>query len=299
MVIVKVMGGLGNQMFQYAFGKCIENRLHYKVKYDISYYENIPLGDTKRNVYITKLIGREDIATQDEIEAICNQDYKKINKVLKKIGLYKSRRRYEEPGEILDLQKIEDDMYLSGYWQSEKYFYEFKDLIRKEFCFAKQLEDSKAKEILKEIGKYKNTVSIHVRAGDYLTEVNKKTFGNICTSQYYIKAYYYVKNLYPEAKCFLFSNDVEWTVNNISLPYDEITIVSSQLSEAEEWIELYLMSMCTINVVANSSYSWWAAWLNENIDKVVICPTKWTNQKVSENVICGDWIRIDGEEKYE
>lgn len=295
MIIVKVMGGLGNQLFQYAFGMSLEMQCQYRVKYDISYYENIPQGDTKREVFITQLIDEKDVASKDELDRICGRDKKVVNKILKQFGLYKYRTKYERPGELFEIDTIRDNTCLVGYWQSEIYFEKYATLLKQKLNFSHKEKTYEVEKILRQIESFEYPVSIHIRGGDYLEDKNQAIFGNICTPAYYRKAFEYVESIFPQAKFFVFSNDIAWAKENINLPYDKMSIVSEQLINPEDWVELYLMSKCRINIIANSSYSWWAAWLNNHGEKKVLCPSRWTNFDANEMVICKEWIKIDGE----
>ena len=181
-----------------------------------------------------------------------------------------------------------------GFWQAEKYFSPVAAIIKRELDFSGWDLSLESKKMLKKMKATSKTASIHIRAGDYLLKQNEKIFGNICTQMYYQKAFQYVKTKYPEITFFLFTNDVEWTRNHIDLPYEEMVVVADYLTETEDWEELFLMSKCNVNIIANSSYSWWAAWLNNHNDKMVISPTKWTNNDVNSDTICDEWIRIEG-----
>ena len=296
MVIVKISGGLGNQLFQYAFGKAIEEKYGYDVKYDLSYYENIPDGDTARKVFVSRYIPSHMIATEEDILQITTRDKSAWKKVLKRLGLAEYRTKYERPGDgVTSIEQVKDNTLLIGYWQSEEYFSNVCDKIREEFSFENDIQSPEMKALLEKI-KSSDSVSIHVRGGDYLLSQNQTIFGGICTSEYYEEAYAYMKKKNPISKFFLFTNDVEWTKKNIHLPYEEITMVSEEYEATEDWMDLYLMSLCKDNIIANSSYSWWAAWLNDHVDKTVICPYKWTNDNQHSDIFCKSWIKMGKKE---
>lgn len=292
MVIVKISGGLGNQLFQYAFGKAIEEKYGYDVKYDLSYYEDIPKDDTYREVFVSRYIPLHRLATKDDILKITKWDKSVWKKALKRLGFAEYRTKYECPGDgVTSIEQVKDDTLLIGYWQSEEYFSNVCDKIREEFSFENDTQSPEMK-VLSERIKSSDSVSIHVRGGDYLSTQNQAIFGGICTSQYYEEAYAYMKKKNPAGKFFLFTNDVEWTKNNIHLPYEEITMVSEEYEATEDWMDLYLMSICKDNIIANSSYSWWAAWLNPNRKKTVVCPFRWTNHQIDDKIFAKGWTRI-------
>lgn len=285
MIIIKVMGGLGNQMFQFAYGenlRCVNNL---EVKYDVSYFLDTPKGDTLRDSF-AELLGFTDIiATDAEIANVLKCDKKILNRLLSKLGCYRSSIRNE--GDI-----IEDNCYLIGYWQSESFFANIKTEIQKKYDFSRFELSDKAKKVLEKIQREENSTSIHVRAGDYLLAENYHIFGEICTEEYYNKACDYIIKNNPNSKFFLFSNDINWVRENNILPDYSIIDVSTELQGESDWVEMYLMSCCKNNIIANSSYSWWSAWLNKNAQKIVVCPSKWTNNDGDDKIFCKDWIRL-------
>lgn len=294
MIVIKVMGGLGNQLFQLAFGMSIAKKYNYKVKYDITYYDNIPENDTKRELCIKKYLNWGNIATKEEIESYQFYHENKIYRVLRKLHIKREKVQYErlENG-ISDLSQVSDDRYLIGFWQSERYISTVRDEIVEMLQNVPATLDNQVKEIIHKVQTCES-VSIHVRAGDYLAQENEKVFGGICTSEYYKRCYALAKQAKPQAKFYLFTNDVEWTKEHIDLPYSNIEIVSYIIKNDDPWGELMIMSRCHTNIIANSSYSWWAAWLNTNSDQTVYCPTKWTNNdsKLNEGILCSSWIRV-------
>lgn len=286
------MGGLGNQLFQYAFGQAISDKYGYEVKYDLSYFDNIPAGDELRKPFIHRFLMDSQIATATETELLIRKDKKRLYKVLKQLGLYSYRTRYERPIDgINSIEDIEDNTYLIGYWQSEQYFDNITEKITSTFNFRKLCHDDNIINLAAQMEEA-SSVSIHIRGGDYLLDKNQAIFGGICTSDYYNKAIEHIKEKVSNPVFYLFTNDIDWTKNNIKLPYDDITIISEQLSNPEDWVELYLMSRCHYNIIANSSYSWWAAWLNQNSDKIVLAPPKWNQNMENDKIYCDSWIKI-------
>ncbi len=294
MVIVKVMGGLGNQMFQYAFAKNIQLQYGYHVKLDFSYYDNIPVKDTIRVPYVKRLVSQDEVASAAECKMWEKSDRRICNRILKKLNIYKKHVLYEKEG-IVDASNVMDDCQLIGYWQSERFFDLNRDAIAERFDFSQwnlSEESAKWEKIIKED---ENAVSIHVRGGDYLLPENDRIFGGICTQTYYENAIEAVQKKMPDAKFYLFTNAVEWVKTHFILPWEKIRIVSDQAYAREDWEEMYLMSICKGNILANSSYSWWGAWLNRNENKLVVSPTYWSNDESNETTICDDWIKVSGE----
>jgi hypothetical protein len=294
MIIVKVMGGLGNQMFQFALGKSIEQQKSYCVKYDLTYYNRIPDGDTPRKPYILNFCDDSYIASEVEIRQVQGKAKSRIGNVFRKLSGQENRITEEDNDDSTKefVDQLEDNRYLIGYWQNECYFKNIERSIRETFDFSSWKLDVASQKRLNEIKTSEHSTSIHVRAGDYLSEQNRKTFGDICTSDYYRRACDYILNKYPETVFYLFSNDVEWTKTHIELPYDRTVIVSSSLDTTEDWEEMFLMSSCKNNIIANSSYSWWGGWLNTNPQKTVISPSRWQNGNDNAQIICKEWITI-------
>lgn len=286
MIIIKVMGGLGNQMFQYAFGEALKRIEHFDVKYDISYFSDIPEGDTPRMSYDQLLNQSQDIATEEEIQLLLKKDKALRNRIKKILHCYKSNV-------LTEADEIVDESYLNGYWQQESYFKGIESVIRKKYDFSQYVLSEKAVNVLSMIQNAKYSASIHVRGGDYLSDTNSSIFGGVCSEAYYKKACDYVLKQNPNVTFFMFSNDTAWAKEILHIPEENVVVVSDLLGQEEEWVELYLMSCCRSNIIANSSYSWWAAWLNTNEDKTVLSPSRWKNSDGESKIICKDWIRID------
>ena len=133
-------------------------------------------------------------------------------------------------------------------------------------------------------------VSLHIRLGDYTTPVNKEFFGGICTEEYYKNAVEYIKQKYENPKFFIFSNG-EGNITEV-LPDIDYELVNIN-DENTGWADMYLMSQCKHNIIANSSFSWWGAWLNQNENKTVVAPQKWINGQKMPDICPSEWIRID------
>lgn len=133
------------------------------------------------------------------------------------------------------------------------------------------------------------SVSVHIRRGDYLAPENNLVYGNICTLEYYHKAILYIREHIEGATFFLFTNDTDWVHENL---YEEGMVIVDCNQGTDAIYDMYLMSQCDANIVANSSFSWWGAWLNQKNDKIVLAPHKWRNRHDVRDMICEDWIKI-------
>lgn len=284
MIIVQFMGGLGNQMFQYALceklksnGNVVKADIEtgYKKdelrKYDIDIFQEIDIEKVDSNIY----------------ENYLKKAYKLKNRIIGKIFPYK-KKIYNEKGMFFDSNIFRlRDAYIKGYWQSERYFLDIRNILLQKFKFP-ECRDEKNSQYLKQI-KEGISVSIHVRRGDYLTETNRKIYGNICTIEYYQKAIKYFEEKYPEVCFFVFSNDVKWTKENLQMRH---AVYVEGNSEENGYKDMYLMTQCKHNIIANSSFSWWGAWLNQNEEKEVVAPSKWLNTEEVKDIWCEGWKLI-------
>lgn len=283
MVIVRQWGGLGNQMFIDAFVSSLINKGK-TVKIDISYYDYFDgTYDLKR------IFGIEhEIASKSECHnwAIYELDFfhriirKYVPKVIKKqTQIMENNRNY---GYNYDDFFSIDNCYIEGYFQSEKYFMEIKHKIIKAFSFP-SIDDNN-KNILMKI-RNSNSVSIHIRRGDYLKQ---RSVFKTCDVSYYQKAISYIKSNSISPYFFVFSNDIEWCKKNIE--EKNICYVDNN-NGINSFRDMQLMSECKHNIIANSTFSWWGAWLNKNKDKIVCAPSSWF-VGMHDNPVPEDWIRI-------
>lgn len=288
MIIVKVIGGLGNQMFQYAFYRSLKSK-YSDVKLDISAFETYDLhnGYELNKVFNVK----EDIASENEINNLLELPSSRgpLYKLRKKI--FKKEKKYfmqKDFGYKLDFLKT-DNIYLDGYWQSEKYFSDSEDKILSEFTFKKKLIN-KNKDIAELINSC-NSVSIHIRRGDYITNPEAlKVHGGICDLEYYKNSIDIINKKVKNPRFFIFSDDMNWVKNNL---YLENASYIDWNKNGDSYIDMQLMSLCKYNVIANSTFSWWGAWLNLNENKIVIAPKKWFNTNANTtDLIPESWIKI-------
>ena len=284
MIVIRFMGGLGNQMFQYALYEKIK-KMNKKVmgdiydsykqdklrKFDLYIFENINLVEADRDI-------RNQYSQQ--AKKLFNRILGKCFPTMKKIYFEKTLN-YDE-----HIWKLKDT-YLQGYWQSERYFADIRQELLEKFTFP-NINDEVNLDYIKQI-KQSVSVSIHVRRGDYLSEVNKKIYGNICTLEYYQKSIDYFENKYDDVKFFVFSNDIQWTKAHLKMR--DVVYVEGN-SEENGYKDMYLMTQCKHNIIANSSFSWWGAWLNQNEKKEVIAPNKWINTEEMKDIWCKEWKRF-------
>ncbi|MCX4350026.1 MAG: alpha-1,2-fucosyltransferase [Lachnospiraceae bacterium] len=281
MIIVEVCGGLGNQMFQYALYTKLKIQGK-EVKLDLTSFD-------QRHAFRKYEL---DIFKVD-YETACKSEirkYKKTGLLRRWLKRSSDENIYVENLDIGYQPVIFDyrDKYLQGYWQCEKYFEDIRNILLKKYTFP-VIGQGKCRKILEQIQNIES-VSLHVRRGDYLNENNWKAYGNICTLDYYQRAVAYVRKKVPAAVFFLFTNDIAWVKENI---YEDGMIIVDCNLESQDYQDMYLMSQCKHNIIANSSFSWWGAWLNQNTDKIVIAPSRWFNNHETTDTICQDWIHMN------
>lgn len=290
MIIVKIMGGIGNQLFQYAL---VMELLHKEatVKVDTSYFNNIPSGDTKRKC-IKDLVGiKVAEASENEIEYFRARKSSFTWRCIRKI----INRSIYEPIYYDDNQRIQKrilnrkNAYLIGYWQNPQYFEDVIAEVSGRYLEALSKLDHKNKIIADKIQGSQCSVSIHVRGGDYYNSQNVETFGNICSRTYYSEAIAYCRQKFGNCRFFVFTNDLELS-HSVLTENEDYIFVQNNEDDGEK--DIYLMSLCHHNVIANSSFSWWGAWLNQNKHKIVIAPKRWTNEEKHIEVCPKEWIRL-------
>jgi hypothetical protein len=257
LIVTKLQGGLGNQLFQWAASKSLSVRYNTDCYFDLSYFNTPSTGlVSKWNLEIDKL----------------NIDFKSYQFGKINLNLIIDDFCYRE---------IDNNSFLDGYWQSEKYFIDIENIIRGELKVNSDIHNYI-------INKYPvlndNTVSLHVRRGDYL---NLQDYHPIQTIDYYNKAYDIINDL--NISVVVLSNDINWCKENIK--FDNITYIEGETNI----VDLYIMSLCEHNVIANSSFSWWGAWLNDNKNKKVIAPVNWfgpSSTLYTGDIIPKNWIKI-------
>ena len=284
MIIIKLKGGLGNQMFQYAAAKALAIHNKTQTKLDISEYST----DQLRNFDLTKLNADIAVATESEIKRL--KAYNSLDRVISRMTPINKRRFYKEPFFHFDNNffKLGPDIYIQGYFQSEKYFSPIQEIIRKEYTLKETIQ-CKVEKLSHEL-KYVNSVSIHIRKGDYQNKETQDVHG-ILPIEYYHKAIRKIRQLVADPKFYIFTDDKRWAEDNFNVPNS--TIVSGNFS-TDHFEDLYLMTQCSHNIIANSSFSWWGAWLNANPNKNVIAPLKWFNNGPSDvqDLIPETWQRF-------
>ncbi len=293
MVVIRIFAGLGNQMFQYALYKLIQsmNKKVFADDYLIRKNGNAHYGLEIQDLFSAKYARIHPFFLSVVMKRPHNHAmlYNCVDGVLKKIGIEKIDHIHDRE---LSLQEIQDtdNRYYEGFWQKAELYSSIRDILLKEFDFSKRiipdLNDDNRK--MADRIKQSNSVSIHVRRGDYLK--NADIFGGICTEDYYREAIKYISEKIDNPVFYMFSDDTEWVTDNFSfLDYTLVDINKGKNSHRD----MYLMSICKHNIVANSTFSWWGAWLNTNKDKIVIRPKHFLNIDGGRDYIFpNEWVNL-------
>jgi len=288
MIIVRLKGGLGNQMFQYAFYKSLKEK-YSNVKIDVNFYNS---NKVHNGYELSRIFNvTPEFAEIKEINklAFIGSDIK--SKIMRKIIGNKKTYYLERERELSYKPEVylKEKSYFDGYWQNEKYFKNIEDSIRKDFTFKIKL-DSQNLNILNDI-KSSESVSLHIRRGDYINDSNaNRIYGGICEIEYYQKALAMIAEKIINAKFFIFSNEIEWVKKNLKIKNG----VYVNLNQGDDsYKDMQLMSNCKHNIIANSTFSWWAAWLNSYGNKIVIGPRVWFNDYDHiNNIMPKEWIGL-------
>lgn len=272
MIIIRLMGGLGNQMFQYAFGYAMARKKSEILMLDITGFDSDPLRKFALNLFKAETI----IASKKEIENVKFEPEGFIKKIIRyalKRPRELSQSYYHEPHFHYDsiVWNLNGDLYLEGYWQSEKYFIEFRKELLEQFKLKKPLHND-TKAFKKEIEKT-SSISIHVRRGDFVSNPKTYNFHGICSLAYYNNAVSIIEKKVKNPCFYIFSDDHSWVKKHLGFIERKLFVELS--GDTPDHEEMYLMSRCKHNIIANSSFSWWGAWLNQNPGKIVIAPKKW------------------------
>ena len=287
MIIIKLKGGLGNQMFQYSFGHKLALKLNAELALDID--EDTELKGLKQDIVRPFLLNRFNIkatiATPEEITRIRSPFKLYLEKLFRKLKNY---NYYKFDPQTLN---IKDNSYLEGHWwQSEKYFKDIRQQILGDFTLSKDLSTDSEK-IAESIKLTQSPVSLHIRRGDYANDPTTLAYHGLAPIEYYKKAISVIQEKRDHPIFYIFSDDIEWVKENFPLPALSQIVSDKNIPEYEE---LALMTLCKDHIIANSSFSWWGAWLGQDKNKIVIAPSQWiTDKDIDTNDIYPEeWIRI-------
>lgn len=296
MIIVRLTGGLGNQLFQYAAARRLADLHNTELKLDISFLGSHRENCTPRGFQLNHMAITASVAAHHEIANITGKK-SPLRYVASRIsdvtGLSRrhrsvfNERSFNFDPEVLSLP---DNIYLVGYWQSEKYFQDIKDIIRKEFALNCPLED-RDKEIA-DLIKASNSVSVHIRRGDFVADAQVNKVHGVCSLDYYSRCIETIADKAGKVHLFVFSDEPSWVSDKIKFSAP-VTIVDHN-STVTSYQDIRLMSQCRHHIIANSSFSWWGAWLANDPYKQVIAPERWFNDSSldTSDLIPSNWQRL-------
>ncbi|MFN8251441.1 MAG: alpha-1,2-fucosyltransferase [Ferruginibacter sp.] len=290
MIIVQLKGGLGNQLFQYAAGLSLASHHGVPLKVDIAeLFEKKHATDTARAFDLEKFNCNPVVANEAEIASVLQSSA--LKKWTDKLKPCYKRLDYKEAAFFFDPHFFQsgNHIYLRGYRQSEKYFQHIEVLIRQQFVI-KPVYTNPVKELAEKLRSH-NSVAVHIRRKDYLSAAYSKIHGAL-PADYYNRAAELIAGKTDQPVFYIFSDDPEWVKANfnIGLP---VVFITPEMSNAAI-TDFYLISSCRHQVIANSTFSWWAAWLNDNTGKMVVAPNKWFNEAAhnTKDLVPANWIRI-------
>lgn len=297
MIIVKLRGGLGNQMFQYAAARRLAHAHNAPLGLDISFLSGSG-ADTPRSLELEHLSITAGIASPGEVARLRFKEARWTAPLFSR-GLQMLGKERPAPRDIRErhfhfdvtLLNAPDDVYLDGYWQSEKYFAEIGGIIRSEFTVRYPLDDRNGE--LAELITGSESVSLHVRRGDYASDPQAAHYHGECGPEYYTRCLDIIGEEMHDPYLFVFSDEPAWVMENLKFPFATTFVTHNGPQKGYE--DMRLMSLCRHNIIANSSFSWWGAWLNGNPDKRVLAPSRWFNQPGidTSDLLPDSWTRIE------
>lgn len=286
MIYVRLMGGLGNQMFQYAFASALSKRFGVNFALDTFFLESSrsSIGFTKRDFELG-VFNIQGKLTRINIDSKWRKFFFRSMKGFD--FFFEESFSYSND---VSCKKPDLKTFYIGYFQSEKYFLDFSDEIRKELSFS-SLPNVETQKLANEMEKNDRSVSLHFRRGDYVSNKDVQNFHGVCDLEYYKKAVSLVSDIDPHL--YIFSDDLKWVKENFLTEF-KTTYVDINNKPKDSYGDMFLMSKAYHNIIANSSFSWWGAWLNNNPGKKVIAPSRWfaTTDVDTSDVLPEGWIKL-------
>lgn len=282
MIIVRLSDGLGNQMFQYAFGRALSLRRGVPLRIDLSAYRQ----ERKRTYGLGQFLVAESFVTDEEAARV-------VTRPLDRACVWWDQPVVKEPyfHYSEDTGRVPSSGYFVGYWQSERHFADVADLIRLEFTPKRPLEGVNL-EVARTIA-LRNAVSLHVRRGDYVSDRTVNALHGVCSLDYYRQAVAHVAARVDKPEFFVFTDDPDWTRANLKLDFPAYLVTHNRTDPVED---LRLMTLCRHHIIANSSFSWWGAWLDGRPDQVVCAPQRWFGAYAHDtrDLVPARWTRLPG-----
>jgi len=301
MIVVKLIGGLGNQMFQYALGRHLALKHRTELKLDATFLlDRTPRDNFVYREYDLTVFGIENVlATKEDLDRFPHIKNPFLYRHLLSHFPYWNRHVLREKEFRFDPRILQtpDDSYLEGYWQNELYFKDIEGIIRRDFTVKEQADRELSDSIAGS-----NAVCVNVRRGDYVTNPSSRKMHGFVGEEYYQKAIQFISGRVADPAFFVFSDDIEWCREHLPLPPGS-TFVTHNYAGKKFGAYLKLMTLCRHFIIPNSSFAWWAAWLCENQEKIVIAPTRWFQDPILNEQMTGiipaHWMRGESDQPQE
>jgi len=295
MIIANIIGGLGNQMFQFAANYALAKFYETELLVDLSDFNNIKYKSINRDGFLLDKIFNLNVARSTFFHTFDTLNFSALLLPYKyRIDISKLNTQFYKEKIAFDFDKKlygfkNPKMYTFGYWQNERYFISEKFCIKKIFSFNRNFLSRLSKETEMKLS-FENSISIHVRRGDYVHNNTYNKIYRLCDDEYFKNAISIIKKYVPFPVFYVFTDDPYWVKSRDYFNGFNICVNGDSPSS---WDDMFLMSKCRHNIISNSSFSWWAAWLNNSKDKIVISPEKWfINGMSTYDLIPQSWIKI-------
>lgn len=293
MLILRLQGGLGNILFQYALARHLSLKNGLELKYDVRSYLTNPLGDYSFSLEAFQIDIKNRLASPEEIARAEHYRWKPgkfwvwYNRLIADRKRYVDERQFHFEPWILT---VKDPMYLTGWWQTEKYFVESRQALLEDLRVRQPLT-GKNKEVAERMAGV-DAVSVHIRRLDYVNNPKTKEYHGELTQEYYDRALAKIAETVANPVLFVFSDDVAWVKEHMSFPYEAVYI---DWNGPEPHEDIRLMSLCKHNIIANSTLGWWGAWLNDHPGKIVVAPQRWFANAPkcdTRDIIPEGWVKL-------
>jgi len=286
MIIVRLTGGLGNQIFQYAVGRALALRRGTEIALDARAFQSDKQRRFALGPFCLPTVSSENVRLPPSRR-------NPLAFVLWRITKGRRFTYYREKNSAFDprVLSLGPEAYLHGYWQSENYFRYVTDVIRADLSVSAAPSEANATRLRAMASSF--SVSVHVRRGDYAAVPKTNNIYGTCPIEYYqAAARWLAEKVGGRPSFWIFSDDPVWTAANIKLPFDSHYITNPAEEHPAE--DMRLMSACRHHIIANSSFSWWGAWLNPSPEKIIVAPRRWFNDpnRSDHDLVPGNWVRL-------
>lgn len=282
MIVVRLSDGLGNQMFQYAFGRALALRRGVPLRLDLSAYQR----ERKRTYGLDRFLTDEAFVSEEEVMRVVTHPLDPAKPWWNQPVVKEPHFHYSP-----EVERVPSAGYFVGYWQSERHFADAAELIRLEFTPRQPLSGTNL-EAARMIAT-RTAVSLHIRRGDYVSDPKVNLLHGVCSLDYYRNAVIHIATRVEKPEFFVFTDDPGWVRDNLKLAFPTYLIAHNQDAPVED---LRLMSLCRHHIIANSSFSWWGAWLAGRPGQVVCAPQRWFGAygHDTRDLVPERWARLEG-----